>query len=67
MVATERRARAAAEERLKPLEDRLKLLEGREARMDVLEEAVRRVGRVRCVLGVGEVGVGGGVGRGLVD
>lgn len=61
MVADERRARAAveqekleAEERVQKMEGRLKLLEGRDSRMDMLEEAVRRVGRVRHVLGLGD-------------
>lgn len=61
MVSDERRARAAteqakaeAEERARKMEGRLRTLEGRDSRMDMLEEAVRRVGRVRHVLGVSD-------------
>jgi len=61
MVSEERRARAAIErdkteleERTRRMESRLRLLEGRDSRMDMLEEAVRRVGRVRHLLGEGD-------------
>lgn len=63
MVAVERRARGR-------LEERVKVLEGREGekkgRLEVLEERVRRIERVRGLLaGEGTAAKGSGTGNGI--